>query len=145
MRSISALAVAVALLSAAPSEAAVVRLGIGADYLVNDTGEFNLTIAVGTHVARLIQVGARFGALVASSPNFFGVPVDLFARANLADARVYIELLAGPWFYFVNPDPVHAHVAFGFGLHAGPVSFGLEAGYVTNDAIIGIRIAFALY
>jgi hypothetical protein len=137
---------AVALLAAVPSSAAVVRLGLGADYLVGETGEFNLTLAVGAHLTRYLQLGGRFGLLVVTeSPNFFGVPVDLFLRANLADTRVYVEGLVGPWFYFVNPDPVRAHVAFGFGVRAGPVQLGVEAGYVTDNGMVGIRIAFPIY
>jgi hypothetical protein len=147
MRLARGVLVAAALLAATPSSAAVVRLGLGADYLVGATGEFNLTLAVGAHLTRYVQVGGRFGLLVVTeSPNFFGAPVDLFLRANLADTRVYVEGLIGPWFYFVNiPDPVRFHAAFGFGIRAGPVQFGLEAGYVTDNGIVGIRIAFPIY
>jgi hypothetical protein len=148
MRSARGVLVAAVVLAATPSSAAVVRLGLGADYLVNATGEFNLTLAVGGYIARSLQVGGRFGVLVVTeSPNFFGVPVDLFLRANLADTRVYVEGLIGPWIYFISPDPepVRFHAAFGFGLRAGPVQFGIEAGYVTDNGIIGLRIAFPLY
>jgi hypothetical protein len=148
MRSARGVLVAAVVLTATPSSAAVVRLGLGADYLVDVAGEFNLTLAVGGYLTRYLQVGGRFGALVVTdSPNFFGVPVDLFLRANLADTRVYVEGLVGPWFYFLSPDPepVRFHAAFGFGIRAGPVQFGIEAGYVSDNGIIGIRIAFPIY
>jgi hypothetical protein len=145
MRWYRSIAAALALFAATPSSAAVVRLGLGADYLVNDTGEFNLTVAIGAHVVRFLQVGGRFGLLVASSPNYFGVPLDLFLRANIPETHIYVEALAGPWIYFVNENPVRAHAAFGFGAHFGQISFGLEAGYVTPDVIIGARVAFAFF
>lgn len=123
--------------------AASVELGLGADYWVApEGGGFQLTLAVDTPLARALTIGGRFGALVLTSPNQFGVPVDLRLRVRVQ--RVYFEGLVGPWFLFDEPDPVRAHVAFGFGLLASGVLFGLEVGWLDPSTIIGLRLAFRL-
>lgn len=154
MRSIRCLVVAVSLCAAAPASAdPVIRLGLGADYLFNnERGEFNLTLAVGAHIAPFVQIGGRFGAMILTEtpdlPDQVGVPLDFFIRANFNARRyygVYLEGLVGPWIYFGDADPVRFHGAFGFGLRAGLVSFGIEAGWVDPDPMLGLRIAFAFF
>jgi hypothetical protein len=129
-----------ALLSPSIANAGV-RVGLGGDYWVNRSGLFNLTLTAEGAVTRVIRVGGRFGALVTTSPNTFGVPLDLSLRASLARGRVYVEGLAGPWILFQN-DPVRAHVAFGFGISGGGFQIGLEVGYLTPAPIAGLRLAF---
>lgn len=123
--------------------AASVELGLGADYWVEPRGgEFQLTLAVDAPLARALTIGGRFGALVLTSPNQFGVPVDLRLRVRLQ--RVYLEGLVGPWFLFDQPSPVKAHVGFGFGLLASGLTFGLEVGWLDPSTIVGLRLAFRL-
>lgn len=133
----------VAMLVGTQAWSAPVRLGLGADDWIDETGEFNLTLALGANLTRALSVGARFGALITSSPTKGGVPLDLDIRLAPRRTPIYAELLAGPWFLFEN-DPVHAHVAFGFGLRSRVVELGLEVGYLDPKPIIGLRVAFVL-
>ncbi len=127
---------------AVPASASV-ELGLGADYWTGpQSGEFQLTLAVDTPLARHLTIGGRFGAMVITAPNEFGVPVDFRLRVHVQ--RVYFEGLVGPWFLFDEPDPVRAHVAFGFGLFARGITFGLEVGYLEPSTLIGLRLAFRL-
>jgi hypothetical protein len=139
---------AAVLLCAAPASAAtVLRLGLGVDYW-SDTvnrGEFNITLAVGAIVAPHLQLGGRFGALAVTEPGIFGAPIDFFLRVPLANARVYLEGLVGPWLIFGTGDVLRVHGAFGFGLRAGSVSFGLEVGYCDPAPMAGLRVAFAFF
>ena len=144
-RLVSGLAVAGLLLAAPASAATVLRLGLGADYWPDLGGEFNVTLAVGAHVAPHLQLGGRFGALAVTQPGVFGAPIDFFLRVPLAEARVYLEGLVGPWLLFGDGDVLRLHGAFGFGLRAGSVTFGLEVGYCDPRPMAGLRVAFAFY
>ncbi len=127
---------------AAPA-AASVELGLGADYWVTpEDGAFQLTLAVDTPLAKALTIGGRFGAMVLTSPNEFGVPVDLRLRVKLH--RIYIDGLVGPWFLFGETNPVRAHVAFGFGLLASGLTFGLEVGWLDPSTLIGLRLGFRI-
>jgi len=54
------------------------ELGLGADWWVSpEGGGFQLTLALDTPLAKALTIGGRFGAMVLTSPNDFGVPVDL--------------------------------------------------------------------
>jgi hypothetical protein len=129
----------------APSVAqAGVRLGLGGDYWVDRTGLFGVTLTAEGSVTHAIKIGGRFGALATTTPNDFGVPVDLSIRANLARGRMYVEGLAGPWVLFNNDDPIRAHAAFGFGIAGSGVQVGLEVGYLTPAPIAGLRVAFSI-
>ena len=135
-----------ALVSLAPATAHAVplRLDLGADDWTVGTAEFNLTLAPSVRLARHITVGGRFGALLTSSPVEGGIPIDLDLRLSFYREHFYLEGLAGPWLYFTG-DVVHAHAAFGFGLLAHRVSFGVEAGYLQPEAVFGVRLGFLLY
>ena len=123
--------------------AASTELGLGADWWVDpEGGGFQLTLALDTPLAKSLTIGGRFGVLVLTSPNEFGVPVDLRLRVKLQ--RLYLDFLVGPWFLFDEPDPVRAHVAFGFGLLAGNITFGLEVGWLDPSTLVGLRLAFRL-
>lgn len=127
---------------AVPASASV-ELGLGADYWTGpQSGEFQLTLAVDTPLARHLTIGGRFGAMVLTAPNEFGVPVDFRLRVHVQ--RVYFEGLVGPWFLFDEPDPVRAHVAFGFGLLARGITFGLEVGWLDPSTLVGLRLAFRI-
>ncbi len=123
--------------------AASTELGLGADWWVSpEGGGFQITLALDTPLAKSLTIGGRFGALVLTSPNDFGVPLDLRLRVKLH--RLYIDGLVGPWFLFGESDPVRAHVAFGFGLLTSSLTFGLEVGWLDPSAIIGLRLGFRL-
>lgn len=123
----------------APANAAV-RLGLGADYQVGGTGLYHLTLAVDGAVARSLTVGGRFGALI-RPPDALGVPLDLVVRASLANDRVYLEGLAGPWIFLGG---VRAHTAFGFGLQGRAVAAGLELGWLDPSPMLGLRLAWRI-
>ena len=75
--------VALAVLSLAPLAApAQVRLGVGGDYIFNEQGVFELTLAVEGRLARHIAVEGRFGGLVTTSSSTAGVPLDFGLRAR---------------------------------------------------------------
>ena len=127
---------------AGPASAST-ELGLGADWWVEpEAGGFQLTLAVDTPLAKSLTLGGRFGVLLLTSPTEFGVPVDLRLRVKLQ--RLYLDFLVGPWFLFDEPDPVRAHVAFGFGLLASGITFGLEVGWLDPSTIIGLRLGFRL-
>ncbi|HSD18928.1 MAG TPA: hypothetical protein VLC54_02745 [Anaeromyxobacter sp.] len=139
----ASLAVAAALAWARPADAASAALGLGADYLLDpEVGEFQLTLAVATPLARHVSVGARFGAMLLSGPSRVGVPID--AKLRVRVDRLYVEGLAGPWIVFDDDDALKLHAAIGFGLVSRSVSFGLEVGYLDPTAMIGVRLAFPL-
>ena len=136
--------VAAGALLLAPSARADTRLGLGADYWIdNETGIFSLTGAIDTPVSRVFSVGGRFGLLLTSSPTEVGIPLDLLLRFEPRRSSLYLEALAGPWILFVD-EPVRAHVAFGFGVRTGVLSAGLEVGYLDPDPVLGLRLAFNL-
>ena len=136
------LTVAAALAWARPAEASV-ALGLGADYLLDpEVGEFQLTLAVATPLARHLSVGARFGAMLLSEPSRVGVPIDVKLRVRMD--RLYVEGLAGPWIVFDDDDALKLHAGVGFGLLTGGMSLGLEVGYLDPTAMVGVRLAFPL-
>lgn len=128
-------------LSPAIAEASSVRLGLGGDYWRDRGGIFQFHLGVESHLAGPLFVGGRFGALVLSRPEDFGIPLDLVLRLNLANHRIYVEGLGGPWIFFQD-NPVHAHVAFGFGIQGRSVSLGIEVGYLEPAALAGLRLGW---
>lgn len=130
-------------LAPASSQAADLRLGLGADYWLDRSAAFNLTLGVDAELVGPIAVGARFGALLVTSPNTLAVPADLVLRANISRRRVYIEAMAGPWIFFEG-DTFRTHAAFGFGLQGKSVSIGLEVGYLEPEPIVGVRLGWRI-
>ena len=131
------------LLTPLTAHAADVRLGLGADYQINRRGLLNLNLSVDGNVARYLQVGGRFGALVTTGPHF-GAPLDLEVRALLANRRVYVEGLVGPWLMFDEAALIRLHAALGFGLQTSVLTFGFEVGYLDPAALIGLRLGFRI-
>ena len=136
---------ALAVLWLAPFAApAQVRLGVGGDYIFNEQGVFELTLAVEGRLARHIAVEGRFGGLVTTSSSTAGVPLDFGLRVT-PGGRTYFEALIGPWFFFNGGDAVRGHAAFGFGLEQRAFSFGLEFGGLTGgNAMLGARLAWRI-
>ncbi|MCE9671892.1 hypothetical protein LY474_29220 [Myxococcus stipitatus] len=126
----------------ATSQAANVRLGLGADYWIDDSAAFNFTLAVEGKIAGPISVGARFGAALITEGNDVAIPLDLLIRANIASARVYIEGLVGPWIVLGRGDEFRGHAAFGFGLQGKAASIGVEVGYLDPNPIIGLKFGY---
>ena len=119
------------------------ELGLGADYWrPGDTGAFDLTLAVRTNLSRKITVGGRFGGMVTTGARNLAAPIDLQLQANISN--LYIAGSVGPWIFFDRGDWIRTHAAFGFGLQAKNLSFGLELGYLSPGAIMGLRFATAL-
>jgi hypothetical protein len=123
---------------------AQVRLGVGGDYIFENQGAFELTLAVDGRLARRIAVEGRFGGLVTTSSPTLGVPLDFGLRVT-PGGRTYFEALIGPWFFFNSGDAVRGHAAFGFGLEQRHFSFGLELGGLTgSNAMMGGRLAWRI-
>jgi hypothetical protein len=118
------------------------QLGFGAHYWVDTSAVFDLNLAPGVRLGRRVTLGGRFGVALATSPSVIGIPVDLFVRGEFS--RFYVEGLVGPWIWFVEERPVHAHVGVGFGMRTSFVNFGLEAGYMDPNGMIGVRVAIPL-
>ena len=139
-----ALALALALLLAPrASEAANVRLGLGADaWFDGGGGLFSLLVGVDTRLAGPLSIGGRFGATLATGVDDVAVPLDLVLRLNFRQA--YVEALAGPHIFFDSNDHLHGHAAFGFGLTNGPLSFGIEVGYLEPEPVIGLRLGYRI-
>lgn len=127
-------------LAPSSSEAANIRLGLGADYWFEKTATFQFTLGVDTHLAGPFSIGGRFGAMLATSPSTLGIPLDLALHANLT-RHLYLEGLVGPWILFKG-DTFRAHAAFGFGLERGALSFGFEVGYLTPEPTMGLRLGY---
>ncbi|WP_224247572.1 hypothetical protein [Hyalangium gracile] len=127
-------------LAPTPSEAANIRLGLGADYWFVESATFQFTLGVETHLAGPLHLGGRFGAMLVSSPDTLGVPIDLVLHLKLT-RNFYIEGLAGPWILFEG-DTFRAHGAFGFGLQSGKLTFGVEVGYISPEPAIGLRLGY---
>jgi hypothetical protein len=149
-RRLTAAAALSAALAATPSQAGV-RLELGADWAYYYYGgTFELMLGVYGPLARNIQIGGRFGGLVAAygsafgTYGSFGAPIDLELRANVGDGRVYLGGLVGPWLMFDGGFPIRFHGAFEFGLNAGGLSIGLELGYLTYSPIAGLRLSFRI-
>jgi hypothetical protein len=149
------LSVLALLLAASPAEArragqaarrhsgSNVALGLGADYLVDpEVGEFQLTLALETPIARGLTAGARFGALMTSEPTKVGAPIDF--RLRLRTHGLYVDGLIGPWLIFDSGDTLRFHGGLGFGILTGSLSLGLEVGFLDRSGMIGLRLAFSL-
>jgi hypothetical protein len=123
------------------SEAAAVRVGLGADYWIDESAAFSFTLGVEGRITGPLSVGARFGAALITDGNDVGIPLDLYLRANVARS-VYIEGMAGPWIVFGRGDEFRAHAAFGFGLQGKAASIGIEVGYLDPNPVIGLRLGY---
>jgi hypothetical protein len=123
------------------SEAASIRLGLGADYWFDEGAAFQLNLGVETHLAGPLHLGGRFGLAFLTEPSTLGIPIDLVLRVDLA-RRFYIEGLVGPWIVIDSGETLRAHAAFGFGIKSGALSFGLEAGYASPEPILGVRLGY---
>ena len=142
----------------ASSANAEVRLGLGGDfwggrgrysnvYWYDGSGMFHLTLAVDGVLARRVSVGGRFGALITDYYGGYqglGVPLDILIRASVGQGRVYLEGFLGPWIMFGPYDPVRIHAAFGFGLQNKNITFGVEVGYLSPRAIVGVRLGLRI-
>lgn len=125
-------------------EESPVKLGLGADWWMNNTAEFNLTLTLFGRLSRHVRIGGRFGALLTTTPNDFGIPLDFDLHLTFPRSRLYIDGLVGPWILPGQDQPIRVHAAFGFGVLASGISFGLEVGWLNPNAILGLRVAFAL-
>jgi hypothetical protein len=123
------------------SEAASVRLGLGADYWFDENAAFQLNLGVETHLAGPLHLGGRFGVALLTEPSTLGIPIDLVLRADIA-RQFYIEGLVGPWIVIDRGETLRAHAAFGFGIKSGALSFGLEVGYASPEPIAGVRLGY---
>jgi hypothetical protein len=131
-----------ALSSVARPVAASVNLGLGADWIEGDVGEFNLTLGADTALARHLALGGRAGVAFFEDSHHVGIPIDLELKLHLQ--RIYFEGLVGPWVSLDSGDRFLFHGAFGFGLESGSLSFGLEVGRLARATMVGLRLGFRL-
>lgn len=136
----AALALSLWLAPSSSEAATTLRLGLGADYWLVESATFQFNLGVETHLAGPLFIGGRFGALLVTTPNTLGVPIDLVLRANIT-RRVYVEGLVGPWILFEG-DTFRAHGAFGFGLQSNAFTFGVEVGYLSPEPSLGLRLGY---
>lgn len=132
-----------ALAAPARAEAVNLKIGLGANYWLAKAGVFNIDLAITVPLASVIAVGGRAGIALTTSPTAVGIPLDILLQIRPA-ARVYIDILGGPWPLFGDGATVRGHFAAGVGLKVGPVSFGPEVGYLDPDGIIGMRLAIGI-
>lgn len=129
-------------LLAVPAAArADLRLGFGAHDWIDVSPAFDIALAGSTNIARHLEVGARGGAAIVTSPSKAMIPLDLQLR--VVASRIYVEGSAGPWFV-LDDHPVHAHGSIGLGLRAGDVEVGLEVGWLDPKPILGLNVALGL-
>lgn len=139
----SALAVVAVVATLAATEAHAVRfeLGAGGGAWFTTTGLFDVTLGVRQHLARHLALGFRTGVLLTTDGPAVGTPLDLSFRVVVHP--VYFEVLGGPTFIFNQGSPLRGHVAFGFGGYLGPVTLGVEVGYLTPTAVVMLQLAYA--
>lgn len=125
------------------SEAGTLRLGVGANYWFAERAYFDGTIGYEANLLPILSVGARGGVLLVTGPARAGFETDLVVRI-MPLPSFYIEGLAGPWFLIKNGDAIRAHAAIGLGLQVGPIGFGVEAGYLDPEPIVGARLGLRL-
>ncbi len=121
---------------------ASVNLGLGADWIEGGSKDFNLTLGADSFLTRNLSVGGRAGVVFFDNSHDLGVPVDL--RLKLHVQRIYFEGLIGPWFIVDGHDLFEFHAAFGFGVEAGNIAFGLEVGKLSHATMVGLRLQFRL-
>jgi hypothetical protein len=121
---------------------ASVNLGVGADWIEGGVGELNLTLGADTFLARRLSIGGRAGVAFFDDSHHLGIPIDFELKLHVQ--RIYFEGLVGPWMLIDSGDLFRFHGAFGFGLEAGSVAFGLEVGRVDRATMLGLRLAFRL-
>src|SRR5574341_162185 len=131
-----------AVLAFARPAAAEVQLGVGADWIEGGTGEFNVTLAAETWLARHLTVGGRAGAAFFGDSNNIGVPIDFLLKLHVE--RVYFEGLVGPWLMIDSSDLFRFHGAFAFGIESRNVRFGAEVGVLRDSTMAGLRLAFRI-
>jgi hypothetical protein len=124
-----------------PAKASV-NLGLGADWIEDGRGEFNLTLGADSFIARNLSIGGRAGVAFFDDGHHLGIPIDF--RLKLHVQRIYFEGLVGPWLLVDAGDRFYFHAAFGFGLEAGNVAFGLEVGQLEHATLLGLRLTFRL-
>jgi hypothetical protein len=134
-------AIVVMLGFARPANASV-NLGLGADWIEDDVGEFNLTLGADTFLARQLSVGGRAGVAFFDNSHHVAIPIDF--RLKLHVQRIYFEGLVGPWLLINAGDRFFFHGAFGFGIESGNIAFGLEVGALDHHTMFGLRLAFRL-
>jgi hypothetical protein len=123
------------------SQAASLRLGLGADYWFDQGASFQLNLGVETHLTGPLHLGGRFGVALLPKLDTLGIPIDLVLRFNLA-RRFYLEGLAGPWIVIDSGETIRAHAALGFGIQSGALSFGVEVGYAAPEPTLGVRLGY---
>jgi hypothetical protein len=121
---------------------ASVNLGLGADWIEGGSKDFNLTLGADSFVAHNLSIGGRAGVAFFDNSHNLGIPVDL--RLKLHVQRIYFEGLVGPWFIVDSSDLFEFHAAFGFGVEAGNIAFGLEVGKLSHATMVGLRLLFRL-
>ena len=126
---------------ARPAQASV-NLGLGADWIEGGNHDFNLTLGADSFLAHNLSLGGRAGVAFFDDGHDLAIPVDL--RLKLHIQRIYFEGLVGPWFLIDSGDLFHFHGAFGFGIEAGSVAFGLEVGKLSHATLVGLRLLFRL-
>jgi hypothetical protein len=128
---------------AVPARASSVELGLGGDYLVDPkAGDFQLTLAGDTALAKHVTLGGRIGLMVVTDPGQLGIPID--ARLRLVFGRIYVDGLVGPWIVFDSGDSVRFHGALGFGVNFRSFAVGAEAGVLGSSAMVGLRVSMPL-
>lgn len=125
------------------SEAGTLRFGVGANYWFVEQLYMDGTIGYEATLLPILSVGGRGGVLLVTGPARAGFESDLIVRI-MPLPSFYIEGLAGPWFLINSGDTIRAHAAVGLGIQVGPIGFGVEAGYLSPDAILGARLALRL-
>jgi len=118
------------------------NLGLGADWIKDGHGEFNLTLGADSFLTHGLSIGGRAGVAFFGDGHDMGIPVDF--RLRLHVQRIYFEGLVGPWFLVDSGDRLLFHAAFGFGIESGRVDFGLEVGRLERSTLLGLRLAFRI-
>src|SRR5574337_900986 len=123
----------------------MVRRALAAALLIAAARPAEASTALGpeAHLVRHVTLGARFGAILLADPSRVGAALD--GRLRIRGSQVYAEGLVGPWLVFRDGgDRLRMHAAFGFGLLARSLSFGIEVGWLDPTSMIGVRLAFPL-
>ena len=128
------------------ADAVGLELGLNGGYWFRKSPQFGVTFGAGEHLGKNVSVNVRAGLLIntyfSGAASELGVPVDAVLRFHIQ--RMYIEAVGGPWFLFGPLDFLRAHFAIGFGAYLRSFSFGIEAGWLQNEALLLARFGFHL-
>jgi hypothetical protein len=106
------------------------RIGIGGDYAFPYRFVPSAFLGVSVPLTKELWLGGRIGGFSASNTTTGGF-FDLDVRYMVTE-MVYVGAVGGPWYVIDGGSPLRIHAAAQVGVQLGPLSFGLEGGWLQS-------------